>query len=89
MNEVKECVLLGGHVQRHMFLPYYRITLTIVSCSGAIAAHLVSLTIWNYVMLYLSIINVYFTNKCQIGCLDIIEQLQLYLVRNYIRRKNI
>ena len=51
MNEVKECVLLGGHVQRHMFLPYYRITLTIVSCSGAIAALKLTFSVTYYLEL--------------------------------------
>ena len=31
--------------------------------------YLVSLAIWNSTMMY----NAYFTNKCQIGCLDIME----------------
>ena len=33
--------------------------------------YLVLITIWNYVLLYLYMS--YFTNKCQIECLDIIE----------------
>ena len=36
-------------------------------------------------LLYLS----YFTNICQIGCLDIIEQHQLYMIKNYINSKQV
>ena len=40
-----------------------------------------TLNIWNYAMLFVFAVCVsYITNKCQVGCLDIIEHQQLYLV---------
>ena len=49
--------------------------------------YLVSLTIQSYIVVYILLCISFFTNKGQIGCLDIIVHLYSYLVKDYTNNK--